>query len=237
MTQDGAKPVFLKTGAKCTGVLPLPLVKLLLNPEGSQLILQAEWQEVCAGPLTPASHYGNTDFPFLAFLLFIYWNLHICTLHWLSEFQWRRHRLILIITIIIIITELVQKIKKKNKTRTAWPPNELRFNYKQNGLDGRFLQSQTIKATNKQQASFTMGINYFLLCTTEGNLRARSATGYLHGLSSMSWSTQNISMKTYTGMAMQLIVLSLWGSDEKAVSKNSWQIIVPLSKSEKNTKA
>lgn len=72
MTQDGAKPVFLKTGAKCTGVLPLPLVKLLLNPEGSQLILQAEWQEVCAGPLTPASHYGNTDFPFLAFLLFIY---------------------------------------------------------------------------------------------------------------------------------------------------------------------
>lgn len=44
-------------------------------------------------------------------------------------------------------------------------------------------------------------------------------------------------MKTYTEMAMQLIVLSLWGSDEKAVSKNSWQIIVPLSKPEKNTKA
>lgn len=33
------------------------------------------------------------------------------------------------------------KKKKNSKTQTPWPPNELRFNYKQNGLDGSFLHS------------------------------------------------------------------------------------------------
>lgn len=42
MTQDGGEPVFIKTEAKCMGVLPLPSVKLSLNTKGPRLILQAE---------------------------------------------------------------------------------------------------------------------------------------------------------------------------------------------------
>lgn len=79
-----------------------------------------------------------------------------------------------------------------------------------------------------------MGIHYFLLRTKEGNLRAGRATGYLHGLSSMSYRTQNIGRKTYTELAMHCL---LEGVRRMQVRKKSWQIILPLPKSEKNIKA
>lgn len=42
MTQASAEIVFLKIATKPRGVLPLPLVKLPVNPEGPQLMLRGE---------------------------------------------------------------------------------------------------------------------------------------------------------------------------------------------------
>lgn len=81
-----------------------------------------------------------------------------------------------------------------------------------------------------------MGIHWFLLCTKEGNLRAGRATGYLHGLSSVSYSTQNISRKTYTEMATSPL-LGFEGLRRMQVRKNNWWIILPFPKWERNIKA
>lgn len=57
------------------------------------------------------------------------------------------------------------------------------------GLMVGFVQPQTNKVTDKQQALLMMGINCLLFCTNGGNLRARRAIAYLYGLSNTSYRT------------------------------------------------
>lgn len=82
-----------------------------------------------------------------------------------------------------------------------------------------------------------MGKQYFWLCTKEGNLRAGRATGCLHGWSSASYSTHRILVgKPIQRWPRSTLHCLFEGVRRTQVRKNSWWIILPLPKSEKNIK-